>query len=106
MNTTIRPFKITIPQPDLDDLRARLARTRWPDELFGAGWSRGVPLPYLTQLTAYWHDVAASAVVDGVCNGCCVLDSSCDQAESRVPAIRILERNALNGSTSASSRYR
>jgi len=43
----IRPFRISIPQADLDDLRDRLARTRWPDELPGAGWSRGVPLDYL-----------------------------------------------------------
>ena len=35
----IRPFRIAIPQADLDDLRDRLARTRWPDELPGAGWS-------------------------------------------------------------------
>jgi hypothetical protein len=40
---TIQPFTIAIPQADLDDLRARLARTRWPEELPGVGWSRGVP---------------------------------------------------------------
>src|SRR6266511_2928800 len=33
----IRPFWIDIPQADLDDLRDRLARTRWPDELPGVG---------------------------------------------------------------------
>ena len=52
----IRPFQIAIPQPDLDDLRARLARTRWPDELPGVGWSRGVPLGDLKELAAYWAD--------------------------------------------------
>ena len=41
--TGIRPFRIDIPQADLDDLRARLARTRWPDQLPGLGWTRGVP---------------------------------------------------------------
>ena len=41
-DTAIRPFRIDIPQADLDDLRERLARTRWPDELPGVGWdSRG-----------------------------------------------------------------
>jgi pimeloyl-ACP methyl ester carboxylesterase len=54
--TEIRPFQIAIPQSDLDDLRARLARTRWPDELPGVGWSRGVPLGYLKELAAYWAD--------------------------------------------------
>jgi epoxide hydrolase len=51
----IRPFRIDIPQADLDDLGDRLARTRWPDELPGVGWSRGVPLGYLRELAAYWR---------------------------------------------------
>ena len=55
-DTTIRPFRIDVPQADLDDLRDRLARTRWPDELPGVGWSRGVPLAYLKELAAYWAD--------------------------------------------------
>jgi epoxide hydrolase len=51
----IRPFRIEIPQADLDDLADRLGRTRWPDELPGVGWSRGVPLGYLKELTEYWQ---------------------------------------------------
>ena len=54
--TEIRPFRIAISQTDLDDLRARLARTRWPDELPEVGWRRGVPLGYLKELAAYWAD--------------------------------------------------
>ncbi|WP_436758618.1 epoxide hydrolase family protein [Streptosporangium sp. V21-05] len=53
-DTGIRPFHIDIPQADLDDLRDRLARTRWPRELPDTGWSRGVPLDYLKDLAAYW----------------------------------------------------
>jgi pimeloyl-ACP methyl ester carboxylesterase len=55
-NGEIRPFRIAIPQDDLDDLADRLHRSRWPDELPGVGWSRGVPLAYLQQLAAYWRD--------------------------------------------------
>jgi pimeloyl-ACP methyl ester carboxylesterase len=55
-STTIRPFRIDIPQANLDDLRHRLARTRWPSELPGAGWSRGVPVDYLKGLADYWRD--------------------------------------------------
>jgi len=51
---TIQPFSIHIPQADLDDLRDRLARTRWPDELPGVGWSYGVALDYLKELAEYW----------------------------------------------------
>jgi epoxide hydrolase len=52
---TIQPFTIDIPQADLDDLRDRLARTRWPSEVSGVGWNRGVPLAYLKELTEYWR---------------------------------------------------
>ncbi|MCY1076981.1 epoxide hydrolase family protein [Archangium lansingense] len=51
----LQAFRIEIPQADLDDLRERLSRTRWPDELPGAGWSYGVPLGYLKELAAYWR---------------------------------------------------
>ena len=39
---------------DLDELRDRLARTRWPEELPGVGWEDGVPLAYLRELVDYW----------------------------------------------------
>ena len=55
MHKTIRPFRLDVPQADLDDLRERLARTRWPDELPGAGWEAGAPLGYLKDLVAHWH---------------------------------------------------
>lgn len=51
----IQPFKIEIPQAALDDLQERLARTRWPGEFPGVGWSRGVPLDYLQELVEYWR---------------------------------------------------
>ena len=52
---TPQPFRIDIPQADLDDLADRLARTRWPDELPGAGWGYGVALDRVRQLAAYWR---------------------------------------------------
>jgi pimeloyl-ACP methyl ester carboxylesterase len=51
----IRPFRVQVAQSDLDELRNRLAHARWPDELPGLGWSRGVPLGYLKGLTEYWR---------------------------------------------------
>ncbi|MGW4116888.1 epoxide hydrolase family protein [Actinosynnema sp. NPDC004786] len=50
----ITPFRVEIPQADLDDLRARLAATRWPVDLPDAGWDYGVPLPYLRELADHW----------------------------------------------------
>jgi pimeloyl-ACP methyl ester carboxylesterase len=51
----IRPFHIAIPEANVQDLRDRLGHTRWPDELPGAEWSRGVPLGYLKELAEYWR---------------------------------------------------
>src|SRR4029453_18990144 len=55
MHETIRPFRLDVPQAHRDNLRERLARTRWPDELPGAGWEAGVPLGYLKDLVTHWH---------------------------------------------------
>ena len=49
------PFRVDVPQADLDDLRDRLARTRWPDELPGVGWSYGVSKDYLADLVEHWR---------------------------------------------------
>jgi epoxide hydrolase len=51
----IRPFRLRIPEAELIDLRERLDRTRWPDELSGVGWAYGVPLGYLQELVRYWR---------------------------------------------------
>jgi len=54
---TIEPFRVDVPQATLDDLRDRLARTRWTDEVEGAGWDYGTNLGYLKELADYWqHD--------------------------------------------------
>lgn len=50
----IRPFSIDIPQSQLDDLRRRLAEVRWPYQVEGVGWERGVPVEYLKDLAGYW----------------------------------------------------
>jgi epoxide hydrolase len=51
----VSPFRLDVPQADLDDLRDRLARTRWPDELPDASWDYGVPLDYIRDLADYWR---------------------------------------------------
>jgi pimeloyl-ACP methyl ester carboxylesterase len=51
----IQSFRIDVPPAQLDDLRDRLARTRWPDELPNAGWDYGVPLGYLRDVAEYWR---------------------------------------------------
>ena len=63
----IRAFRIDIPEQDLDDLRDRLGRTRWTNELpldtsgpqtgpVPPGWEYGVPVSYVKELVEYWRD--------------------------------------------------
>lgn len=51
----IQPFRIDIPQTQLDDLAARLDAARWPSEAVENDWSRGVPVGYLRGLVEYWR---------------------------------------------------
>jgi microsomal epoxide hydrolase len=54
--SAVEPFRIDIPQADLDHLRARLGSTRWPDELPDAGWDHGIPSARVKQLADHWRD--------------------------------------------------
>ncbi|GAA0901930.1 epoxide hydrolase family protein [Pseudonocardia zijingensis] len=50
----MREFRIEVPESELDDLRERLARTRWPDPATAPGWAQGVPLDYARELCDHW----------------------------------------------------
>jgi pimeloyl-ACP methyl ester carboxylesterase len=50
----LQPFHIHIADETLDDLRTRLRRTRWPDQVPGIGWEQGTELEWLQRIVAYW----------------------------------------------------
>jgi pimeloyl-ACP methyl ester carboxylesterase len=52
----MEPFTLAVAPEVLSDLRERLVRTRWPDEVEGAGWDYGTELAYLKELVRYWLD--------------------------------------------------
>ncbi len=56
MSDGITPFHLAIPQAELDDLKARLANTRWPEREVVADGSQGAPLTDVQALCAYWQD--------------------------------------------------
>ncbi len=51
----VTPFHVDIPQADLDDVRQRLLRMRWPrEDVQNADWQAGANLAYMRELVAYW----------------------------------------------------
>src|SRR5687768_8171610 len=54
-NTEIQPFTIAIPEEALDDLRSRLASTRFPEPAPGDGWEYGTPVSYLRDMVDRWR---------------------------------------------------
>jgi pimeloyl-ACP methyl ester carboxylesterase len=53
-DSSIRPFRVHVPQADLVDLRRRINATRWPDHETVADASQGVQLATIQQLVRYW----------------------------------------------------
>ena len=51
----VQPYRVDVPQDVLDDLKRRLERTRWPDEIIGSGWDYGSNLAYVKELCEYWR---------------------------------------------------
>ena len=51
----IEPFKIAVEDGVLRDLKERLARTRWPDQIDGSGWEYGVPVAAMKDVVAHWQ---------------------------------------------------
>ena len=54
MNADIRPFTVAVSDSEIEDLRARLALTRWPEPEVVDDWSQGIPLVYLREVCQYW----------------------------------------------------
>lgn len=50
-----KAFRIEIEESVLDDLRSRLANTRWPDQVQDAGWNYGTNKEYLKELCDHWR---------------------------------------------------
>ena len=56
MPTQPQPYKLAIPDAAIEDLRERLARTRFPDQAPGPAWAYGTDVDYLRDLVDYWRD--------------------------------------------------
>jgi pimeloyl-ACP methyl ester carboxylesterase len=56
MSAGPQPFRIEVPEGQLDDLRERLARTRWPERETVEDWTQGIPLAYTRELCEHWRE--------------------------------------------------
>ncbi len=56
MSESIDQFHIELEDSLLEDLRHRLERTRFPDQMDGTSWEYGIPIDYLRELVEYWRD--------------------------------------------------
>ncbi|AGB33026.1 epoxide hydrolase [Natrinema pellirubrum DSM 15624] len=65
---SIRPFEVSVGRDEIDDLRTRLERTRWPDQLPETGWADGTEREFLRDLCAYWRAEFDWAAFEDRCN--------------------------------------
>lgn len=98
----VRPFRIHVPDEVLDDLRARLRATRWPDEEPVADWSQGAPLAYVQEVCRYWADGydwrRREAALDGLGNFTTTVDGvAVHFVHRRSPAAGALPLLLLHG---------
>jgi len=91
----IQPFRIDIGQADLDDLKARLARTRWPDQLPGVGWDYGIALDYVKELAEYWRTSYDWRVHEQRLNAFPQFTTTIDGQNIHFLHVRSTERDAL-----------
>jgi pimeloyl-ACP methyl ester carboxylesterase len=90
----IEPFRLSVPQSDLDDLHDRLDRTRWPAELPEAGWEYGVPAGYLRELVRYWRHEYDWRAAEAELNGWPQFTTTIDGAKVHFAHVRSPEPDA------------
>jgi pimeloyl-ACP methyl ester carboxylesterase len=93
--TAIHPFRIAVPQRELDDLHDRLDRTRWPDELPAAGWDYGIPLGYVKELVHHWRHVYDWRAAEATLNEWPQFTTTIDKANIHFAHIRSPEPDAM-----------
>ncbi|MDI1262476.1 MAG: epoxide hydrolase [bacterium] len=55
MSAEIKPFRISVGDDVLADLKSRLQRTRWPEAELVDDWSQGAPLKWIKDICGYWE---------------------------------------------------
>lgn len=91
----VEPFALHVPQEQLDDLRQRLERTRWPDEQPVAGWEQGVPSARLRVLADHWRTNYDWRKCEALLNGLGQFRTRIDELDIHFLHIRSAEPDAM-----------
>jgi pimeloyl-ACP methyl ester carboxylesterase len=93
--TEIRPFHIEIPQEQIDDLRRRIAATRWPGKELVSDRSQGVQLATLQELARYWTSEYDWRTCEARLNALPQFTTEIDGVEIHFIHVRSRHENAL-----------
>lgn len=93
--SVITPFKINVPEVDLQDLRVRLQRTRWPDEELVDDLSQGVPLARMRVLIDFWQEHYDWRKVERRINACPQFITNIDGVDIHFLHIRSKHADAM-----------
>src|SRR6476660_2344565 len=94
-DTTIRPFKVQVPQAALDDLRRRIAATRWPDRETVDDRSQGAQLAQLQELVRYWGTDYDWRKAEAKLNALPQFTTNIDGVDIHFIQVKSKEKNAL-----------
>jgi len=94
-DSSIRPFSVHVPQGDLDDLRHRIAATRWPEKETVTDESQGVPLAMMQQLARYWATDYDWRKVEARLNALPQFITTIDGLDIHFIHVRSKQKNAL-----------
>ena len=93
--TEIRPFQLEIPEEQLDDLRRRIAATRWPTKELVADRSQGVQLATIRALADYWANEYDFGRVEARLNALPQFTTEIDGVDIHFIHVRSPHENAL-----------
>jgi len=91
----VTPFKVHVPQAALNELKIKLANTRWPDKEPVTDWSQGVPLAKAQALVEYWRTHYDWRRVESTLNGLPQFRTQIDGLGIHFIHVRSKHENAL-----------
>ena len=94
-DASIRPFRVSVPEEDLADLRRRIKATRWPEKEPVTDFSQGVPLATMQKLARYWATEYDWRTVEEKLNSYPQFITNIDGLDIQFLHVRSKEKNAL-----------